>query len=121
MVFSAYGLCMKGTVKETLGAVNQPIVIGGVAIHPGDICQRRRRWRRGRAQGEHRRRREGLHAARDEKEAGVMKALRVKGRHSRALGHETGAGCQELRLGLKLDRGCCGAVAEKGPFSTPSS
>ena len=35
-VFS-YGLCMKGTVKETLGTVNQPIVIGGVAVHPGDI------------------------------------------------------------------------------------
>ena len=32
-----YGLCMKGTVKETLGTVGQPIVIGGIAIHPGDI------------------------------------------------------------------------------------
>lgn len=32
-----YGLCMKGTVKETLGTINQPIVIGGVAVHPGDI------------------------------------------------------------------------------------
>jgi 4-hydroxy-4-methyl-2-oxoglutarate aldolase len=32
-----YGLCMKGTVKETLGTINQPIVIGGIAIHPGDI------------------------------------------------------------------------------------
>ncbi|WP_342364377.1 4-carboxy-4-hydroxy-2-oxoadipate aldolase/oxaloacetate decarboxylase [Terrarubrum flagellatum] len=32
-----YGLCMKGTVKETLGSVNQPIMIGGVAINPGDF------------------------------------------------------------------------------------
>jgi 4-hydroxy-4-methyl-2-oxoglutarate aldolase len=32
-----YGLCMKGTVKETLGTINHPIVIGGIAIHPGDI------------------------------------------------------------------------------------
>lgn len=32
-----YGLCMKGTVKETLGAINQPIVIGGIAVRPGDI------------------------------------------------------------------------------------
>lgn len=32
-----YGLCMKGTVKETLGTINQPIVIGGIAVHPGDI------------------------------------------------------------------------------------
>jgi 4-hydroxy-4-methyl-2-oxoglutarate aldolase len=32
-----YGLSMKGTVKETLGTVNQPIVIGGVAVNPGDI------------------------------------------------------------------------------------
>lgn len=31
------GLCMKGTVKETLGTVNHPIVIGGVAIEPGDF------------------------------------------------------------------------------------
>ena len=35
-VFS-YGLCMKGTVKETLGYINQPIVIGGIAVRPGDI------------------------------------------------------------------------------------
>ncbi|CAH1672913.1 4-carboxy-4-hydroxy-2-oxoadipate aldolase/oxaloacetate decarboxylase [Chelatococcus asaccharovorans] len=32
-----YGLCMKGTVKETLGFINHPIVIGGVAVRPGDI------------------------------------------------------------------------------------
>lgn len=31
------GLCMKGTVKETLGSVNQPIVIGGVTVRPGDL------------------------------------------------------------------------------------
>jgi len=32
-----YGLSIKGTVKETLGTINQPIVIGGVLIRPGDI------------------------------------------------------------------------------------
>jgi 4-hydroxy-4-methyl-2-oxoglutarate aldolase len=32
-----YGLCMKGTVKETLGTINHPIVVGGIAIRPGDI------------------------------------------------------------------------------------
>ena len=31
------GLCIKGTVKETLGTVNHPIVLGGVTIRPGDI------------------------------------------------------------------------------------
>jgi len=31
------GLCMKGTVKETLGTINHPIVIGGVRVRPGDI------------------------------------------------------------------------------------
>ncbi len=35
-VFST-GLAMQGTVKETLGAVNQPIVLGGIVIRPGDI------------------------------------------------------------------------------------
>jgi 4-hydroxy-4-methyl-2-oxoglutarate aldolase len=35
-VFSA-GLCIKGTVKETLGTINQPIVLGGQLINPGDI------------------------------------------------------------------------------------
>src|SRR5260221_14433648 len=29
-----YGLCMKGTVKETLGYINQPIVIGGISVRP---------------------------------------------------------------------------------------
>jgi 4-hydroxy-4-methyl-2-oxoglutarate aldolase len=35
-VFSP-GLCVKGTVKETLGTVNHPIVIGGEIVNPGDI------------------------------------------------------------------------------------
>ncbi|MFV0490885.1 MAG: 4-carboxy-4-hydroxy-2-oxoadipate aldolase/oxaloacetate decarboxylase [Pseudorhodobacter sp.] len=35
-VFSA-GLAMQGTVKETVGFVNKPIVLGGIAINPGDI------------------------------------------------------------------------------------
>lgn len=35
-VFSL-GLSMKGTVKETLGTINQPITIGGELIRPGDI------------------------------------------------------------------------------------
>jgi len=33
----ARGLCMKGTVKETLGEVNHPVVVGGVHVRPGDI------------------------------------------------------------------------------------
>lgn len=33
----ARGLCMKGTVKETMGPVNQPISIGGQIVNPGDI------------------------------------------------------------------------------------
>lgn len=35
-VFSR-GLCMKGTVKETIGLVNHPICCGGVTVNPGDI------------------------------------------------------------------------------------
>jgi 4-hydroxy-4-methyl-2-oxoglutarate aldolase len=31
------GLCMKGTVKETLGLINHPIVCGQVPVAPGDI------------------------------------------------------------------------------------
>ena len=37
-VFSR-GLCMKGTVKATLGLCNHPITCGGVVVNPGDfIC-----------------------------------------------------------------------------------
>lgn len=35
-VFSL-GLCVKGTSKDTLGTVNQPIMIGNELIRPGDI------------------------------------------------------------------------------------
>jgi 4-hydroxy-4-methyl-2-oxoglutarate aldolase len=35
-VFSA-GLSIQGTVKETLGSVNHPIVFGGLWVRPGDI------------------------------------------------------------------------------------
>jgi 4-hydroxy-4-methyl-2-oxoglutarate aldolase len=35
-VFSL-SVCIKGTVKETLGAINQPLVIGGEIVNPGDI------------------------------------------------------------------------------------
>jgi 4-hydroxy-4-methyl-2-oxoglutarate aldolase len=35
-VFSL-GLCMRGTTKETIGTINQPVVIGGQLIRPGDI------------------------------------------------------------------------------------
>ncbi len=35
-VFSR-GLCMKGTVKETVGFINYPLVCGNVLINPGDI------------------------------------------------------------------------------------
>ncbi len=37
-VFST-GLCIEGTVKETLGFINRPIVIGGEVIRPGDIIR----------------------------------------------------------------------------------
>jgi 4-hydroxy-4-methyl-2-oxoglutarate aldolase len=37
-VFSKY-VCMEGTVKETLGPVNQPLVFGGKIIHPGDVVK----------------------------------------------------------------------------------
>lgn len=76
-VFS-YGLCMKGTVKETLGTINQPIVIGGIAVRPGDIVSADD---------------DGVvivpkeniadvcvkSAAREDKEAGMMKALKADG------------------------------------------
>ncbi|KOF14014.1 S-adenosylmethionine: 2-demethylmenaquinone methyltransferase [Ensifer adhaerens] len=35
-VFSL-SVCIKGTVKETLTATNEPVVVGGELIHPGDI------------------------------------------------------------------------------------
>ncbi len=35
-VFSL-SVCIKGTVKETLTAVNDPIIVGDELIHPGDI------------------------------------------------------------------------------------
>lgn len=35
-VFSL-SVCIKGTVKETLGAINQPIIVGGEIINAGDI------------------------------------------------------------------------------------
>lgn len=35
-VFSL-GLCIKGTSKDTLGTVNNPVVVGGELITPGDI------------------------------------------------------------------------------------
>lgn len=31
------GLCLLGTSKDTLGSINQPVVIGGELITPGDI------------------------------------------------------------------------------------
>lgn len=33
----ARGLCMKGTVKESIGLVNHPICCGSVTVSPGDI------------------------------------------------------------------------------------
>ncbi|MBX5156515.1 MULTISPECIES: 4-carboxy-4-hydroxy-2-oxoadipate aldolase/oxaloacetate decarboxylase [unclassified Rhizobium] len=35
-VFSL-SVCIKGTVKETIAAVNDPIIVGGETINPGDI------------------------------------------------------------------------------------
>ena len=35
-VFSL-SVCIKGTVKETIAAVNDSIIVGGETIHPGDI------------------------------------------------------------------------------------
>ncbi|AGS25833.1 4-carboxy-4-hydroxy-2-oxoadipate aldolase/oxaloacetate decarboxylase [Rhizobium etli] len=35
-VFSL-SVCIKGTVKETIAAVNDPIIIGGEIINPGDV------------------------------------------------------------------------------------
>ncbi|EJT01783.1 4-carboxy-4-hydroxy-2-oxoadipate aldolase/oxaloacetate decarboxylase [Rhizobium sp. CCGE 510] len=35
-VFSL-SVCIKGTVKETIAAVNEPVIVGGETINPGDI------------------------------------------------------------------------------------
>lgn len=37
-VFSQY-VCIDGTVKETLGPVNSPVVFGGQLIRPGDVVK----------------------------------------------------------------------------------
>jgi 4-hydroxy-4-methyl-2-oxoglutarate aldolase len=37
-VFSR-SVCIKGTVKETLGPINQPVVLGGQLVHPGDVVR----------------------------------------------------------------------------------
>ncbi|MCB1333158.1 MAG: 4-carboxy-4-hydroxy-2-oxoadipate aldolase/oxaloacetate decarboxylase [Roseivivax sp.] len=37
-VFSL-SVCIKGTVKETLGQINGPIVVGGEVIRPGDVIR----------------------------------------------------------------------------------
>ncbi|HEX9856987.1 MAG TPA: S-adenosylmethionine--2-demethylmenaquinone methyltransferase, partial [Paracoccaceae bacterium] len=37
-VFSL-SVCIKGTVKETLGQVNDPVIVGGEVIRPGDIIR----------------------------------------------------------------------------------
>lgn len=37
-VFSL-GISIRGTVKETLGPINMPVIIGGVLIEPGDIIR----------------------------------------------------------------------------------
>ncbi len=33
----ARGICMRATVKQVLGMINQPITCGGVAVGPGDL------------------------------------------------------------------------------------
>jgi len=30
-------ICMRATVKKTLGWINHPVVVGGVTVHPGDL------------------------------------------------------------------------------------
>lgn len=73
-VFST-GLAMLGTVKETVGFINHPIVLGGVAINPGDIVS-------GDDDGVVHLKREDITRvcnagiAREKKEEGIMAALR---------------------------------------------
>jgi 4-hydroxy-4-methyl-2-oxoglutarate aldolase len=31
------GVCMRGTVKKVFGAINVPVIVGGVTVRPGDI------------------------------------------------------------------------------------
>lgn len=35
----AGSVCIEGTVKETLGPMNSPLVVGGQVVHPGDILK----------------------------------------------------------------------------------
>jgi 4-hydroxy-4-methyl-2-oxoglutarate aldolase len=114
--FDVFAMALyKGTVKET--GRDQPIVIGGVAIHPGDIVS---------ADddgvvvvpGEHRRRSEGIPPP-DEKEAGVMKALR-EGRHPRLSGTKQVLAAR-IAPGAEIGPQMLRRRGGKGPFSTPSS
>jgi 4-hydroxy-4-methyl-2-oxoglutarate aldolase len=76
-VFST-GLSMFGTVKETVGFLNHPVVVGGVYIEPGDIVS-------GDDDGVVHLKRADIERvckagqAREEKEEGIMKALRDGG------------------------------------------
>jgi 4-hydroxy-4-methyl-2-oxoglutarate aldolase len=69
------GLAMRGTVKETLGSINHPVVVGQVMIRPGDVVS-------GDDDGVVVVRREEIMAVvrasreRDAKEARMMEALR---------------------------------------------
>ena len=73
-VFSL-SVCIKGTVKETLGQINGDIVVGGVVIRPGDVV-------RGDADGvvmvakERAAEVAALSAAREEAEAGYIAAYK---------------------------------------------
>lgn len=76
-VFST-GLAMQGTVKETLGFINKPLVLGGIVINPGDVIS-------GDDDGVVRLKREDiarickLGQEREAKEEAVMEALRKGG------------------------------------------
>jgi 4-hydroxy-4-methyl-2-oxoglutarate aldolase len=71
------GACIRGTVKETLGTINHPIVLGGAVVNPGDIIL-------GDADGLVIIAREGAEALlkksieRDESEAKLMAQFRLK-------------------------------------------